>query len=367
LYLRFQCIKEETQQLIYNIGKNNIFFYENSTQIKDFKLEKDTTGGTNRADIIFVLDVTGSMTEEIAGVRDNIVEFADSLSYRGIDFQLGMITFLDEIENIYPFTNDVQFFREQVNLQYAHGGADWPENSLEALTIATQFNFRASSNRIIIWITDATYHFNDSFTSLTASIVTDALIANGLTVNCIGDPEYQTDFYDPIVLNTGGQFFDIKGNFRDILLDVSRLAESPNYLLSFYPTPPLNENTSFKIEVHYSGLGGFDTIFINPEKKYEQDGLNTNVSAYPNPVNENTLVVIKGGSDVTYSFEIFNIYGQVISSHSTKSQTDNLSVKLSDILKASQIESGKIYILRIKALSKTGEIIETRSIKLEKQ
>ncbi len=69
-------------------------------KIENFTLAKDTSGGTNKADIIFVLDVTGSMTNEINGVKENIVEFADSLSAQGIDFRLGMVTFLDEVENI---------------------------------------------------------------------------------------------------------------------------------------------------------------------------------------------------------------------------------------------------------------------------
>ncbi len=70
-----------------------------------------------------MLDVTGSMSQEISGVRDNIVEFTDSLSYQGIDFRLAMVTFLDEIENIYDFTSNVQLFQQYVNDQYALGGA----------------------------------------------------------------------------------------------------------------------------------------------------------------------------------------------------------------------------------------------------
>ena len=73
-------------------------------------LKKDRSSGVDAADIVFVLDVTGSMGDEIDGVKNHIVEFADSLSYRGIDFRLGMVTFLDVIENVYPFTRDVSSF-----------------------------------------------------------------------------------------------------------------------------------------------------------------------------------------------------------------------------------------------------------------
>ena len=86
------------------------------------------------------------MAEEIAGVRDNIIEFTDSLSYRGIDFRLGMVTFLDVIENVYSFTTDVQEFQMNVAAQFAHGGADRAENSLEALSTAALFNFRENQS-----------------------------------------------------------------------------------------------------------------------------------------------------------------------------------------------------------------------------
>lgn len=359
-YFRFTCTNDLTQQFVYNLGKNNIFFYEDDNRLEDFKLKKDTTGGINNADIVFVLDVTGSMSNEIAGVRDNIIEFADSMSFQGIDFQIGMVTFLDVIENIYPFTSDVQSFQSIVAEQFAHGGADRPENSLDALMDATQFNFRPDANRVVIWITDADYHITDNITGLSINDVSNSLIANGIKVFCIGSQSFQTDYYDPIVMNTGGSYFDINGNFRDILLEVSRMEQSSKYLLE-YPTTAAGQ--TFKIEVHYAGLGGFDTFTLNKGKATEQSSLNA--FAYPNPVQNNTLIEITGENQLTYEIEVFNNYGRQVGYQKISLANGTNTIPLSEILKVSSLKNDKLYVLRVKAIDSKGSIKDHQILKLQ--
>jgi len=311
--LIFRSQNEETGQYLMNLSKENVFFYENQVKIENYTLEKDTSGGSNQADIIFVLDVTGSMSEEINGVKDNIVEFADSLSYQGIDFRLGMVTFLDEIENIYDFTSDVQLFQQYIDQQYAHGGDDLPENSLEALMAATQFDFRPTANRVFIWITDASYHINNSYTQLTPQIVVNEMLTHAVVPHGIGDPQYQLDFFNPILFPTGGDFFDIHGNFRDILLEISRLKYTGSYRLSYHSNANPGDSYGDIVEVHYAGLGGMDTIsFIAPSKSLgtnDQAGLRN----FPNPFHSFACIEIDNPQGLEARLEIFNVRGQRVS------------------------------------------------------
>ncbi|MGE5680439.1 MAG: vWA domain-containing protein, partial [Bacillota bacterium] len=172
----FDVLNKSKGTKIVNLTSDNVFLYENNTRITDLSFGKDTTGGMNAADIVFALDVTGSMGNEIDAVKKNIVEFADSLTKGGYDYQLGLVTFLDYIENVYPFTKDVQKFQQTIAAQYAHGGDDLPENSLQALMESSKFNFRPNSRRIVVWITDANYHENDAFTKLQKQTVIDSLL-----------------------------------------------------------------------------------------------------------------------------------------------------------------------------------------------
>ena len=313
--LRFNAIREETGQYIYGLKNPNVFFFDEQSRIYDYMLKKDTTGGTNNADIIFVLDVTGSMGDEITDVKNNIIEFADSLTQNGINYRLGMVTFLDIIENIYDFTNDIDVFYSYVAQQYAHGGDDEPENSLEALMNATQFDFRPNSTRTIIWITDATYHINDNICPYVVQDVIDPLLMQGITVFCAGPTYNYTDWYEQIVLNTGGAFFDIYGNIRDILMEVAKTDQNPNYILAYTPEEQITAPVIYTVEVHYAGLGGSDTIVYVPNKIGVLDNGNasfetTDISLYPNPIVDHSTYLNISDKNARYcEVEVYEING----------------------------------------------------------
>lgn len=307
----FHVLNENTGAIINKIRNENIFLYEDGLRVNDYVLEKDTTGGSNQVDIVFVLDVTGSMGEEIGGVKNNIIEFADSLSNQGVDFRLGMVTFLDAIENVYDFTSNAVQFKNYIAQQYSHGGDDTPENSLAALMRASEFNFRDEANRVVIWITDADYHILDWATNLTVQQVIDALLNKSIVTNCIGATYYQTQFYDPIVNATGGKFFDIYGNFRDILLELSHMPSSGKYLLTYdtYDAAILHNG---KFELHYAGLGG-NVLFSygNGTKSIDENKTN-DISCYPNPFNPIINIQLANPNLLGGEVEIFNSLGQKV-------------------------------------------------------
>jgi hypothetical protein len=258
--LIFEVAKTSTEQKIFSLKPQNIFVNENGIRVPSFSLMKDTSGGNNALDLIFVLDVTGSMGGIITSVLNNIIEFTDSLASKAIDYRLGMVTFLDVVENIYPFTSNAIQFKGYVALQNAHAGGDAPENSLEALYQASQFSFRNNARRTIIWITDITYHEKNTVTSRTKSEVINKLLENDIIVYAVGPTSYQTDWYNPIIEPTGGAFFAINGNFRDILLNISRLHTTSKFLLT-YTSPNTGAGTRLvTIVVHSSGLGGSDSV-----------------------------------------------------------------------------------------------------------
>ncbi|NKB72562.1 MAG: VWA domain-containing protein [Candidatus Latescibacteria bacterium] len=313
LALTFQVRAEATDRLLTNLTAENIRLHENQQEprrIREFTLSKDTTEGANSADIVFVLDVTGSMRNEIEGVRANIVEFADSLESRSFDFRLGLITFRDLVSAQFPFTATAEIFRDQVSRQRATGGDDQAENSLEALRAATAYPFRPHARRLIVWITDADYHQNNRWTSLTQQHVVDALLANDIAVHSVGPKTFKSRFYDPITLTTGGTHYDIFGNFRDILLDISRFTISSKYRL-VYTSPHTGRGPNIiDLAVHQAGLGGQATLSYSPPA---EQGASAQLSYYPNPFNpEITFSIGNPGSFTRGKIEIFNTVGQLV-------------------------------------------------------
>lgn len=305
----FEVLNKSKGFKISNLINENVFLYENNSKVENFSFGKDTTGGVGMTDIVFALDVTGSMGNEIDAVKKNIIEFADSLTKSGVDYQLGMVTFSDAIEHKYPFTKDVQYFQQLIGQQSATGGGDTPENSLQALLESSRFNFRPNSRRVVIWITDANYHENDSYTSLKKQTVIDSLLVKGIIVHAIGDPIYKSGSYDPVTLATGGNFYDIDGNFRDILLDISRVKSVFKYLLSYRSSAAQKGTNQITLKIRYAGLGGQTITNYNngtgsPSVKH--------FSFYPNPFNPEITFKVKPGDFSSGKIKIYDILGRLV-------------------------------------------------------
>ncbi|MFZ4620910.1 MAG: T9SS type A sorting domain-containing protein [Bacteroidota bacterium] len=357
----FEVARNSTNQKFYSLRSQNVFLYENGSRIPNFTLQKDTSGGVNALDLVFVLDVTGSMGGTIDGVKYNIIEFADSLKKRGVDYRLGMVTFLDIIENVYDFTNDVNVFKEMISQQNAHGGGDAPENSLDALYRSTQYPFRNEANRVVIWITDITYHENNAVTSRTKAQVVNALLNSDVTVHAIGPQAYQTEWYTPIIEPTGGKFYNIYGNFRDILLDISRMKSSSKFLLS-YTSPNVNAGQrSVKIEVHVAGLGGSaTTTYLTIPADAAQKAL----ACYPNPFNPQTTIRVQVPENGKAKITIYDILGK-----QTRQFEVNGNNAPADIVWDATDNNGRsvssgVYLIRSEIVSNSGSLMSTQMTKV---
>ncbi len=280
--------RQSSGQYVYDLAEKNIVLYDNALRIADVSILRDTTGGVAQKDIVFVLDVTGSMSGAISGVKNNIIEFADSLTARGVIYRLGLVTFLDEVENVYDFTANAAAFKNSVAAQYAHGGGDAPENSLDALFRASQLPFSPTAQHLIIWITDDAYHEADIFTARTRAQVIARLLEMNITVYSIGALRFQTDWYTPIVAATGGKFYDYLGNFRDILVDIGRFNTSRRLMLSYRAALAQSSTHSIALTVHYAGRGGTAT------SSYTASGgaaaAAAGLACYPNPFNPRTTL-----------------------------------------------------------------------------
>lgn len=122
------------------------------------------------ADIMFVLDCTGSMQGEIDGIKDAIISFADSIKSDGVRARVGLIEFRDRLINEEHqvlkfngeiFTSDPAIFRNEVAKLKASGGGDEPESSLDAILLALRQPFNNIANKVIVLVTDASPHIPD--------------------------------------------------------------------------------------------------------------------------------------------------------------------------------------------------------------
>ena len=300
-FVKLLSSQEEHLQF-FIVSSINIFLYENDLRVEDFSLEKFSGGGTNLADVVFVLDVSGSMGDEKDQVVAYLEEFADSLEMRGFDYQIGLVTFSTDIDHVVDLTSDIASIRQTLNSIVLWGGV---EDSPLALYTASELSFRSGSRRNIIWITDEEYPEH----SYSVENVVNRMLSMDITVHGVGPLFLQTTWFNPIVIPTGGTFYNIDGNFRDILLDVTRLDAQDMYMLQYTTSRTQGENISLKLEVHYGGLGGIKNYNFIPKSS---TAAYYKLACYPNPFNPEINFQIQKPQHLTGDISIYNLLGQRI-------------------------------------------------------
>lgn len=135
-------------------------------------------------DIVFVLDVTGSMQPCIDALKENIANFIDYLTTKDAnnscpvkewrakvigyrDFRFDRVPFIDN-----EFVRSAAELRAQLATMTAEGGEDEPESALDAIfRVSTmgqtdkdaaedpsKWRYRSAAARVVILFTDAPYH-----------------------------------------------------------------------------------------------------------------------------------------------------------------------------------------------------------------
>lgn len=102
----------------------------------------DQAQATNQLDILFLIDATGSMADEINQLKENIRAVSAQISALPAqpNVRFGMVTYRDHgdeyVAQVYDFTPNVEEFANSLQGVYAAGGGDYPEDLNEALSEA---------------------------------------------------------------------------------------------------------------------------------------------------------------------------------------------------------------------------------------
>ena len=202
-----------------------LMIYENDREFTPDKILKIPIANYLPWDLIFVVDITGTMQTRIDGVVNNLQAFVTNLENRGIDYRLGLILFKDNIERVYQPTISVDVFLSWVKTLRAAGGGDEKENALEALiAVARRITFRPEANKVAILITDAPYHQRgergDGTTMQTTESTIDSMNKNDIRVFTVTPPNLKE--YQYISSQTRGTNYDIAYNFSTVLENFTR-------------------------------------------------------------------------------------------------------------------------------------------------
>jgi hypothetical protein len=192
------------------------------------------------ADITFVIDSTGSMSDEIRNVATHVKLFAQRLveeynvnanfaliDYKDINVD-GLDTTVVHKYNSSNWFSRVKPFQDAVSPIIAYGGGDEPESVVDALETARLLDYRASARKFVILITDAGYWVENRYGVTSMAEMLSKLEADDITVSVVASSHLEPT-YNSLYTVTGGIFANIYGEFSTELLALaSKIGEIVN-------------------------------------------------------------------------------------------------------------------------------------------
>lgn len=194
---------------------------------------------TAQVDLVFVIDTTGSMSDKIAAILRTCSSFVDDFAALGLDSRLGLVAFGDltvpgDRIDVFPFTHDIDAFRQQLmQVTRFSGGGNEGESAVEALESILGLEFRHGAVKAAVLITDEPALGGSERVTLVADrLRSQEILTYALT------PSLR--YYQEIAAKTGGHwavitasadltallqlFQELAGRVSKVVADVHRLA-----------------------------------------------------------------------------------------------------------------------------------------------
>lgn len=186
------------------------------------------SGVMAQADIVFIIDTTGSMSNEIDNVKNNVSYFVDALKDKGVSAGLALIDYqditVDGMDSTRVHSNeltnwfyDADTYKAAISKLKVGDGGDTPECTVDALETARLLDMRPSAGKIFILVTDAGYKVDNRYEIPSMAAEIELLKNAGVTCAVVCSSSYQSAYYE-LYTETNGIWADINGDFYTELM-----------------------------------------------------------------------------------------------------------------------------------------------------
>lgn len=211
---------------------------KNSRNVSNYSVralnsQSNTKAVTGQADIVFVIDSTGSMNSSINNVKKNINDFAEKLRTEyNVSLNLSLVDYKDSIEdkkqpavhknglsNWYG-NSEIEKYKKAINQIEVNGGGDNPETSLEAIEFSRRLDFRTASSKFVVLVTDAKNKNDNVYKIKDLTEEAELLEKDGICTSVITTSSALSD-YNILIDKTNGIYADINSNFANELMKIA--------------------------------------------------------------------------------------------------------------------------------------------------
>lgn len=231
-------------------------------------------------DMVFVVDSTGSMSDEIETVRTNLKTLVDQLTTDTSSWRVAVVSYRDFPKRtgidgdfpskvVQPFTDNVAAIEAGLDSLTAEGGGDFAETVLSGIKTSIDLKWRPAVTKVTIVIGDAPALLeggSEPFSGLTpAGIITESIAVDPVQVFAVDVGSLVMPELESIVTGTGGEVINGVGNLITALSDIiTKSSEQPFAWFGSSIAGKIGEPILFDAQGSYDPSGA-------PLKKYEWD------------------------------------------------------------------------------------------------
>ena len=244
--------------------------------------------GTDNIDLVFVIDTTLSMREDIAAAQAAASEVLDRLASGTQSFQVAVVSYRDFANRTrhapdYPsrlildFSNDLTAIQAAIDGLTLGNGGDLPETVWSGIMLAYSLDWRAGVKKLIVQFGDAAPHNPEPFTGYTEEdIIQGSMELDPVVISSVdarnGDPEAEDVLLRRVADATGGEV--VRSNSSEFVADgistvINDTLAAPFAWMGVSYIGYINETVEFDASGSYSTSGGFIVMY---EWDVEGDG-----------------------------------------------------------------------------------------------
>jgi hypothetical protein len=195
-------------------------------EVRVVRMELGQDSAKALADLVFVMDTTGSMNDKIDGLIESCQSFVDKLAAKRIDWAAAVVGFGDltvEGDRIVatPFSSSADRVKALLRgLPRYSGGGNEGESSLEALQAALdQPGYRAGAMKVVVLITD-----EPALQRKLRPSTMSGMLREAGAITFVLSPNLK--YFRSMATDTGGQWWNVDsgGDFSQILAVFDKIA-----------------------------------------------------------------------------------------------------------------------------------------------